>query len=36
MAEFWTDYLLPFLWIVGKILLFAVPILIAVAFLTLA
>ena len=36
MAEFWTDYLLPFLWIVGKILLFAVPVLIAVAFLTLA
>ena len=36
MAEFVNGYLIPFLWIVGKILLFAVPILIAVAFLTLA
>jgi NADH-quinone oxidoreductase subunit H len=36
MAEFWTDYLLPFLWILGKILLFVVPVLICVAFLTLA
>ncbi|MBM3514014.1 MAG: NADH-quinone oxidoreductase subunit NuoH [Alphaproteobacteria bacterium] len=36
MAEFIDGYVIPFLWILGKILLFVVPILIAVAFLTLA
>jgi NADH-quinone oxidoreductase subunit H len=36
MAEFWTGYLLPFLLILGKILLFVVPLLIAVAYLTYA
>ena len=36
MAEFWTGYLLPFLLILGKILLFVVPLLVAVAYLTYA
>jgi NADH-quinone oxidoreductase subunit H len=36
MAEFWTTYLFPLLYIAGKILLFAVPIMIGMAFLTLA
>src|SRR3954468_5180124 len=36
MAEFWTEYLFPLLYIAGKILLFAVPIMISMAFLTLA
>ncbi len=36
MAEFWTDYLAPFLWIVGKILLFVVPLLLSMAYLTYA
>src|SRR6185437_13715386 len=36
MNEFWTNYLLPLLLIVGKILLFAVPVMIGMAFLTLA
>jgi NADH-quinone oxidoreductase subunit H len=36
MAEFWTGYLLPLLLIVGKILLFVVPLLVAVAYVTYA
>jgi NADH-quinone oxidoreductase subunit H len=36
MAEFVNGYLLPGLWIVGKILLFVVPLLIAMAYLTYA
>ncbi|MSO73023.1 MAG: NADH-quinone oxidoreductase subunit NuoH [Rhodospirillaceae bacterium] len=36
MAEFWTAYLFPFIWIVGKILLFIVPVALIMAFLTLA
>ena len=36
LAEFWTEYLFPLLYIAGKILLFAVPIMIGMAFLTLA
>lgn len=36
MAEFWTDYLFPFVWIVGKILLFVIPVALTMAFLTLA
>ena len=36
MAEFWTDYLWPFLWIVIKILCLAVPLLISMAYLTYA
>jgi NADH-quinone oxidoreductase subunit H len=36
MAEFLDGYVIPFLWILGKILLFVVPLLICVAFLTLA
>ncbi|MBX7200035.1 MAG: NADH-quinone oxidoreductase subunit NuoH [Rhodospirillaceae bacterium] len=35
-AEFLDGYLIPFAWIAGKILLFAVPIMIGMAFLTLA
>jgi NADH-quinone oxidoreductase subunit H len=36
MAEFWTDYLWPLLWIVIKILCLAVPLLISMAYLTYA
>ncbi|MEC9348038.1 MAG: NADH-quinone oxidoreductase subunit NuoH [Pseudomonadota bacterium] len=36
MAEFWSDYLLPFLIILGQILLIVVPMLLAMAYLTLA
>jgi len=36
MAEFWNDYLFPLVWIVGKILLFAVPVLLTMAYLTYA
>jgi NADH-quinone oxidoreductase subunit H len=36
MAELWTSYLWPVLWIVIKILMFVVPILISVAYLTYA
>ena len=36
MAEFWSTWLLPFLIILGKILLIAVPMLLAMAYLTLA
>lgn len=36
MAEFWDSYLLPLLLIVGKILLFVVPLLIGMAYLTYA
>ena len=36
MAEFWTGYLAPFLWIAGKILLFVIPVALTMAFLTLA
>ena len=36
MLEFWTSYLLPFLIIAGEILLVAVPVMIFMAFLTLA
>jgi NADH-quinone oxidoreductase subunit H len=36
MAEFWTGYLLPLLLILGKILLFVVPLLVAVAYVTYA
>src|SRR4051812_9012083 len=36
MAEFWTVYLWPFLWIVIKILCLAVPLLISMAYLTYA
>ena len=36
MAEFVDVYLLPGLWIVGKILLFVVPLLIGMAYLTYA
>ena len=36
MAEFWTTYLLPGLIILGKILLIVVPMLLAMAYLTLA
>ena len=36
MAEFWNDYLFPLIWIVGKILLFAAPVLLAMAYLTYA
>ncbi len=36
MAEFWTEYLWPFLWIVIKILCLAVPLLISMAYLTYA
>ncbi|MDA0241461.1 MAG: NADH-quinone oxidoreductase subunit NuoH [Proteobacteria bacterium] len=36
MAEFWTAYLWPLLWIVIKILAIVVPLLLAVAYLTLA
>ena len=35
-AEFLDGYLIPFAWIAGKILLFAVPVMIIMAFLTLA
>ena len=31
MAEFWTNYLWPVLWIIIQILMFLVPVLIAVA-----
>ncbi|MDE0801522.1 MAG: NADH-quinone oxidoreductase subunit NuoH [Rhodospirillaceae bacterium] len=36
MAELWTSYLWPVLWIVIKILMFVVPILVSVAYLTYA
>jgi len=36
MAEFLNDYLIPFAWIVGKILLFVIPVALTMAFLTLA
>ncbi|MDH3737725.1 MAG: NADH-quinone oxidoreductase subunit NuoH [Alphaproteobacteria bacterium] len=36
MAEFWTDYAWPTLWIVIKILFIVVPLLVAVAYLTYA
>ncbi|SBV95849.1 NADH:ubiquinone oxidoreductase, membrane subunit H [uncultured Alphaproteobacteria bacterium] len=36
MADFWTDFLLPLLWVVAKILAFVVPLLLAVAYLTYA
>jgi len=36
MAEFWNDYAWPGLWIVGKILLFVIPVALTMAFLTLA
>ena len=35
MAEFWTSFALPGLWIVAKILMIVVPLLVAVAYLTL-
>src|ERR1700760_401771 len=35
-AELWSDYLWPLIYIAGKILLFAVPVMIGMAFLTLA
>ena len=34
MAEFWTDFLWPLIWIVIKILIIVVPLLVAVAYLT--
>ena len=34
MAEFWNGYLLPLLIIVGKILLFVVPLLLSMAYVT--
>ena len=36
MAEFINGYLIPFAWILGKILLFVVPLLVAVAYVTYA
>jgi NADH-quinone oxidoreductase subunit H len=36
MAEFLNDYLIPFAWIAGKILLFVIPVALTMAFLTLA
>ena len=36
MAEFLNGYLYPGLWIIGKILLFVVPVALTMAFLTLA
>jgi NADH-quinone oxidoreductase subunit H len=36
MAEIWTDYIWPVLWIVLKILAIAVPLMVAMAYLTLA
>ncbi len=36
MAEFANDYLVPLAWIVGKIFLFAVPVMLAMAYLTYA
>ncbi|MBL8644177.1 MAG: NADH-quinone oxidoreductase subunit NuoH [Rhodospirillaceae bacterium] len=36
MAEFVSGYLIPFAWILGKILLFVVPLLVAVAYVTYA
>tara|TARA_R110000868_G_scaffold83726_6_gene236471 strand:- start:1364 stop:2374 length:1011 start_codon:yes stop_codon:yes gene_type:complete len=36
MAEFTNDYLIPFAWILGKILLFAVPVMLTMAYLTYA
>ncbi len=36
MDEFLNGYLIPFLWIVGKILLFVIPVALTMAFLTLA
>ena len=36
MADFWTAYLLPFIIILGKILLIVVPMLLAMAYLTMA
>ncbi|MSO97786.1 MAG: NADH-quinone oxidoreductase subunit NuoH [Rhodospirillaceae bacterium] len=36
MAEFWVGYLLPFLWILGKILMFVVVVLVCTAYLTYA
>jgi NADH-quinone oxidoreductase subunit H len=36
MAEFANDYLVPFAWIVGKIFLFAVPVMLVMAYLTYA
>ncbi|ANK81189.1 NADH-quinone oxidoreductase subunit NuoH [Minwuia thermotolerans] len=36
MADFWSGYLLPFIIILGKILLIVVPMLLAMAYLTLA
>ncbi len=34
MAELWTDYLVPLLWIVAQVLIIVVPLLVAVAYLT--
>ena len=36
MYEFWQDYLFPFIWIIGQILMVVVPLLIGVAYLTYA
>ena len=36
MAEFTNDYIIPLAWILGKILLFAVPVMITMAYLTYA
>jgi NADH-quinone oxidoreductase subunit H len=36
MAEFWTNYMWPVVWIVIKILMFLVPVLLSVAYLTYA
>ena len=36
MADFWTNYLLPAVIIVGQIIAILIPLLIAVAYLTLA